>query len=87
LHGYRPLRSSINPVSVANQLSGIRQLHLAGEKDSNIPPWLIGRALGANNLAPEVLPGVTHAEGWDTYWPQTIARLRGFGVRPACSEG
>lgn len=82
LHRYRRLSSSINPASVAGRLSDIRQVHLAGEKDSNVPPWLIERALEPD-LAPEILAGVTHDRGWERHWPRMLARLKGMEEYPA----
>lgn len=74
LHGYSPLRGSLNPVSEGPLPGRIDQLHLAGELDRNVPPQLIADAadlLGAPGI--RILAGVGHACCWEGEWPDIIA--------------
>jgi len=74
LHGYSPLRGSLNPVSEGPLPARVDQLHLAGEDDRNVPPRLIAdaaRRLGARGI--RVVAGADHACCWEKEWPAVIA--------------
>jgi pimeloyl-ACP methyl ester carboxylesterase len=76
LHGFSPLNASLDPKKGGPLPAGIRQLHYAGERDENIPPWLIRAALpslGTEDL--RVLPGVTHQCCWQQDWPAILQEL------------
>ncbi|MCG8488468.1 MAG: dienelactone hydrolase family protein [Chromatiales bacterium] len=45
LHDYDALKGSINPSAQPPLDAAIQQFHLAGEKDENIPPWMIEAAV------------------------------------------
>ena len=74
LHGYSPLLGSLNPTDEGPLPERVDQLHLAGEDDRNVPPWLIADAalrLGASGI--RVLPDTGHASCWAEEWPDVIA--------------
>lgn len=83
LHGYAPLAGSLDPARRPPLPSHIRQLHLAGALDHNVPPPLIASYVEARPGSELVeLPGVTHAEGWRAAWPAILARLATPAPRP-----
>jgi pimeloyl-ACP methyl ester carboxylesterase len=77
LHDYLPLVGSINPVTRSPLPLAIRQLHLAGGKDKNIPPEIIERAArrqpGAEFL---LMEEHRHACCWERDWPAILAKLK-----------
>lgn len=74
LHGYTPLRGSINPADRPPLNASIRQLHLAGGRDSNVPPWLL-RPVSSKQYAAElfVVSEFDHICCWQDLWPEVIA--------------
>ncbi|MES9970573.1 MAG: alpha/beta fold hydrolase [Candidatus Thiodiazotropha sp.] len=73
LHGYDPLEGSMNPKLLASLPTSIRQYHLAGGKDTNIPPRMIRDAL---TNQPEshyiVFEDFTHACCWEEIWQSVM---------------
>ena len=70
---YTPLLGSLNPVGLGPLPTGIAQLHLAGAEDDVVPAWIVERAAPQiGNGTVEVLPGVTHATGWERHWREVL---------------
>lgn len=70
LHGYTPLEALVDPLEGGPLPQRIRQLHVAGALDRNVPPALIqdaSRRLGASDV--RVLPGADHSCCWREAWP------------------
>jgi hypothetical protein len=77
-HGYTSLDGSLNPVNAGPLPPTLRQQHYVGERDRVVPPELVeaaARRLGAPSAI--VLPGVTHARGWEREWPSILAEEKG----------
>jgi pimeloyl-ACP methyl ester carboxylesterase len=75
LHGYTPLTASLSPVRLGPLPVDVTQLHVAGEKDRVVPPWMVQQAasqLGANEVV--ILPGVDHDCCWESIWPDLLGR-------------
>ena len=74
LHGYSPLSTSMNPASVSNWREGLRQIHLVGENDRNVPPQLV-RNFAADLTDVEVreFEGFDHRCCWVEIWPALLA--------------
>ncbi len=75
LHGYAPLRGSLDPATMRLQRQGLALYHLAGGKDRNVPPGLIesaARRLGGRVI---VYPAFDHTCCWPTIWPAVLAHL------------
>ena len=72
LHGYTRLDGSLNPATQPPLPDRIKQIHLAGGRDRNVPPHLIPNAI--------VYPRFTHSCCWEREWPQILRRA---GVSPA----
>lgn len=75
LHRISPLSGSLNPADEAYRLRNLRQLHLVGGDDKNIPPaiaqsFVLKAGLGASVV--KVLGSFDHrccwAERWPTIW-------------------
>jgi dienelactone hydrolase len=73
-HGYRPLAGSLNPMTAA-RLSGVRQLHLAGSEDSNVPVDIISAFARAHHGKLKVLPGYDHSCCWLELWEKNSQTL------------
>lgn len=76
-HDYSPLTGSLNPAQVRLPAS-LRQWHLVGERDENVPPELVMAAL-AKQSSVELLryPGADHHCCWEGIWREF---LRANGV-------
>ncbi|MCX8049473.1 MAG: alpha/beta hydrolase [Methylohalobius sp.] len=76
LHGYTPLTASLDPAQLPPLPSSIFQIHIAGERDDNIPATLIEqqthRQLNALFLK---LPGQSHTCPRKDLWPRILAAI------------
>lgn len=78
LHGYTPLRGSLNPARLGVSLQGLEMLHLVGSEDRNTPPFLIASAIQAGVAGSvRVIPGYTHACCWQDIWPGVLSERDG----------
>ena len=79
-HGVSPLTGSLNPADTAAKTARIPQIHLAGERDSVVPSWIIDRyrqRLPANAPVQVVtVSGPDHHTGWLQIWPALLDRYR-----------
>lgn len=79
LHGYSELSGSLNPAQRSPLPPTIKQLHLAGEHDSNVPPELIRQALrGQPGVVPRVIAGHAHRCCWAREWPTILSEMTAF---------
>ena len=89
-HGYTPLEGSLNPVRAGPLPTSLIQQHYVGDRDTVVPPVMLeaaARRLGAPGAI--VLPGVTHARGWEGAWPSILAGGEGAPTtaRPVSGTG
>lgn len=75
LHGYAPLRGSLDPLAARPLPASQFQLHYAGSEDRQIPATLIARAALTLGGTARVLPAVGHTEGWLQVWPSLLAEI------------
>lgn len=69
-HQITPLSGSLNPADSMAALAGIRQMHLAGEKDSVVPLAYIEKLQERMPFARfRIIPGYNHACCWAENWP------------------
>jgi pimeloyl-ACP methyl ester carboxylesterase len=76
LHGYAPLTGSLDPLQGGALASSIRQWHLAGERDRNVPPALIEAAaqvLGKGDF--RIVEHADHACCWQREWPAVLQQI------------
>ncbi len=82
LHGYSSLSGSINPALQPPLSDAIWQLHLAGERDQNVPPAIIQGALRQQrHAAVVVFRGFNHGCCWLRAWPDVLVALNERDVR------
>ncbi|WP_295436182.1 alpha/beta hydrolase [uncultured Thiodictyon sp.] len=76
LHGYSRLSGSLNPAAAPPLPGRVRQIHLAGGRDLQVPASL-GQAVGVG--LPEVVritfPDFDHRCCWEGVWPSVLATL------------
>ena len=80
LLGTNALRHSLNPKSVAKQLFSVPQLHLAGGKDTVVPPGVLDSYLEELQPLPShirrvIVPDAVHQEPWLQLWRSAHASL------------
>lgn len=73
-HGYHRLHGSLNPASRQNQ--NIREWHLLGARDTQIPPQLFQDALQRRRNSTLELVDADHQQGWQAIWPRILQRLQ-----------
>jgi len=71
-HGYTPLADSLNPVELAPLPPRIRQLHLAGGRDRNVPPKLAEKAAERLGSRLAVTSRFDHDCCWERRWPEIL---------------
>ncbi len=75
-HGYTPLTGSLNPARRPPLSLSVVQLHLAGSKDSDVPPGLIRAAAAReDNARVMVMRGFDHVCCWARIWPGLLRGL------------
>ncbi len=76
LHGYSPLSGSLDPARAAPLAARIRQVHLVGQQDRNVPPSLVRSvALRQPNARIVEIPGFDHLCCWAERWPGLLHEL------------
>ena len=75
-HGYTPLDGSLNPAEGPPMRTAVRQLHLIGQRDENVPAALtqplqqrFGPAFRRRIIA------ASHTDGWLARWPGVLTGL------------
>jgi len=77
-NGYTPLVGSLNPATRPLLSSEIRQLHLAGALDQNVPPSLIEPAVARQlNAKFVVVDEFDHRCCWEEIWGSILAAVEG----------
>ena len=70
------LSGSLNPAARASLPAHIRQLHIAGGQDENVPPALIREALAGQPGAKfRIFEAMDHGCCWQKIWPEVLASL------------
>ncbi|MDG2334397.1 MAG: hypothetical protein P8Q97_09265 [Myxococcota bacterium] len=75
-HDYFPLALSLNPADRPPLHAAIVQIHLVGERDERVPPFLTGQVIaqqkGAKTLS---FADFDHTCCWASAWPDVLAQL------------
>ncbi len=75
-HGYLALEGSVNPASITSWRPSLRQIHLKGLKDQNIPPHLsVDFAKHSSQAQWITFNEFDHHCCWVRQWPQILDRL------------
>lgn len=75
-HGNPALSDSLNPATLPPLPDRVRQLHLAGERDDNVPPALIRAAIAREgNARFRVIADFDHDCCWADLWPEPLESL------------
>jgi hypothetical protein len=75
-HRYTRLSDSLNPAERDPLPSRIAQLHLAGTRDTNVPPSLVRAALrSAGSKSRLWVLDADHRCCWESHWPRVLAAL------------
>ena len=70
LHGYSRLTLSLNPATAPEWRVSLRQVHLVGAADRNVPPWIAeGFARTRPGVEVRVFPEFDHRCCWVDTWP------------------
>ncbi|MBP7056329.1 MAG: dienelactone hydrolase family protein [Candidatus Omnitrophica bacterium] len=76
-HKVSYLEGSMDPLSVADKLSGIPQRHFSGEKDKIIPSFIAisfaERTGDKDHKRVTKVPAVSHNKGWREKWPELLS--------------
>ncbi len=76
-HRYTPLYESLNPAKQPPLSANIRQLHLMGAEDQNIPPKLIQNTISKQtNAKILVYPKYSHTCCWREVWPAVLEWIK-----------
>jgi pimeloyl-ACP methyl ester carboxylesterase len=79
-HGYSRLTGSLNPARQTPLDPRIRQIHLSGDRDREVPPWTIERFRAVNPDATfKNISGFDHRCCWIEQWP----RIPGEALLPS----
>jgi hypothetical protein len=78
LHGYAPLRTSLNPTRQAPLKPGIHQFHFAGGQDRNVPAEMIRTAVAHQHDARfKIIAQFDHRCCWEQLWPSVLKFIAG----------
>ncbi|TQV84029.1 alpha/beta hydrolase [Exilibacterium tricleocarpae] len=83
-HGYLPLRTSVNPAAVEPP-AGVRQLHLVGGRDQNVPLAATRRFFQHTATTPAIYPRYDHRCCWVEEWPRILQQIE--AVKASMREG
>jgi hypothetical protein len=76
LHHYDALTGSLNPRNINPLADKIQQYHLAGGRDTNIPPQMIKNAIQQQKNSQFILlEGFTHGCCWEKIWKSMLECL------------
>lgn len=84
-HKISPLTQSLNPVDVAYKIAAVPQLHFIGGDDNVVTEDIFQSFLDSSTLhsassgciRSEIVPVVTHNEGWVERWPELLKHTVG----------
>jgi pimeloyl-ACP methyl ester carboxylesterase len=75
-HSYTPLSGSLNPIKSSIENQDIRQLHLLGERDKNVPHSHWADKIKGNNSSVLSYPNFGHHCCWSSAWPQILTIIK-----------
>lgn len=83
LHKQQALSGSLNPATRPPLPAYIKQLHIAGELDNNVPPDLIRDAIAHQpGVLFKILPHQDHRCCWREVWPSVLSTVDSLLISP-----
>jgi pimeloyl-ACP methyl ester carboxylesterase len=74
LHGYTPLRGSLNPAAVElSPALALRTDHFVGANDTSVPASLVRTASARIGGTVHEIPGYSHQCCWEEQWPSILS--------------
>ena len=87
MHGFTPMKQSLNPLDRPPLPPRTHQLHLVGDNDSNVTPGIIDSVVAKQkNAELIVIDGFDHVCCWQDLWPEVlewVSVASGPDYRPA----
>jgi len=85
-HGHSMLKESLNPIKQAPLNSKIKQLHLAGGEDENVPSFVVkAYANKQKNTLYRVYKEFDHQCCWEQVWQEILKEMDSFADRELSS--
>jgi pimeloyl-ACP methyl ester carboxylesterase len=75
LHNVTPMIGSLNPIDYVSKVGNIPQLHISGEKDKIVPPFIADKfvqASGSTCVKQRIMPRIDHTHGWNKIWEYVL---------------
>lgn len=66
-----PMTGSINPINYAVKIKFVPQMHLSGELDRVVPPFIAQEYVVRSNsicVKHQIIQGATHSRHWEQFW-------------------
>jgi len=76
LHDYSPLTGSLNPILQKKLPSHIKQLHIAGEFDTNVPPSIIQNYISKEERSNILIIKSQEHCCWTVHWLTILGRIK-----------
>jgi hypothetical protein len=87
-HGYLPLTGSLDPADTHPSGENITEIHLTGERDTDVPPALLGGYLAVHPHAQHWrYPRFDHRCCWQEAWPELLPQLLQAALAPSAARG
>lgn len=70
-HRSLPMSGSMNPLNYAEKIKLVPQMHLSGELDRVVPPFIAQEYVIRSNsvcVKHQVIQGATHSRNWEQFW-------------------
>lgn len=70
-HRSLAMSGSINPISYAEKIKFIPQMHLSGELDRIVPPFIAEEYVEKSHsicVKHQIIQGATHSRNWEQFW-------------------
>ncbi|MCP5369913.1 MAG: alpha/beta hydrolase [Rickettsiaceae bacterium] len=80
-HRSLPMKGSINPIDYAEKVKFVPQMHLSGELDRVVPPFIAEEYVlksSSTCVKHKIIKGATHSRNWEEFW-------RHYNKQPNCN--
>ncbi len=80
-HRSLPMSGSINPIHYAEEIKFVPQMHLSGELDRVVPPFIAQEYVEKSHsvcVKHQTIQGATHSRNWEQFW-------QAYNKKPNCN--